>query len=319
MRRKTLVLVAAMTAVAGCTLSRTEQRRGIDEGIGSLLSRAGGGRVIEPKRSLLRVVILSRPLRDPVVDQAVWSGADEQAVAPVVRRALHANGLRVGLISGGLPSAVEAAVHAPPPDKVSPMEFNLPDGADALVSLAERTPQASLLLNRGDRAFGKDYEDASGWLRVTANHDGPTGVALRFDPEIHHGPVLQRFDALPNNAGGSLNAMQFRLKDGQLEETFRDLAASFTLQPGQAAAIGCDPDRRGSVGTFLFTQPEPNSDRLTQKVVLLWAVRSDLGEPGSQPTPSSRLLPVEPPDLPGLDQRGKEKDPNKAGATPMGS
>ena len=62
-----------------------------------------------------------------------------------------------------------------------------------------------------------------------------------------------------------MNPMQFSLKDGQQEETFRELAAAFTLQPGQVAVIGHDPDRRGSLGAFLFTRPEPNSDRLTQQ------------------------------------------------------
>jgi hypothetical protein len=306
MSPKRLALVAAMMAGAGCTLNRSDMRK---DPAATILGRLGtSGQVIEPKRCALKVVILPRPLRDKAVEQAVWASADEQTIAPEVRRVLQANGLRVGIITGGLPAEVEGAINAPPPNKVAPAEFNLPDGANTLVTLNEPTAVASLLWSRDGHVFGKDYKDASGWFRVTANHDGPTGVALRIVPEIHHGPVLHRYDALPNNAG-ALNSMQFMLKDGQQEETLRELAASLTLQPGQAAVIGCDPDRRGSLGSFLFTQPENNSDRLIQKVVIIWASRTNLGEPGSQPKPPDRLVPVDAPDLSGPITRDKGVGP----------
>jgi hypothetical protein len=295
MNRKTLALVLAATAVAGCTLRNNELRRGATT---EALRRIGvGGRVIEPKRCVLKVVILPRPLRDRAVHEAVWAAADGQAIAPEARRALEANGLRVGVITGGLPVEVESALSAPPPDKVDPAEFNLPEGTPALVNPAGSVPAASILLNRGGVASGKDYKDVGGWFRVNASHDGPTGVALRFVPEVRHGPLQRRFDPVPNQ-GGAMSAMQFTINDGQQEETFRELAATVTLQPGQVAVVGCDPDRRGSLGAFLFTQPEPNSDRLLQKVLLVWASRTNLGEPGSHPKPPSGLVPAEPPDLP---------------------
>jgi hypothetical protein len=37
---------------------------------------------------------------------------------------------------------------------------------------------------------------------------------------------------------------------------------------------------------------------MIQKVMIVWATRSNLGEPGSQPKPPTNLKPVEPPDLP---------------------
>jgi hypothetical protein len=313
MSQKTLVLVAAMMAVAGCTLNRTELRRGA-----SVLARlGGGGQTIQPKRCTLSVIILSRPLRDKVVNEAVWSQADEQAVAQDARRPLEANGVRIGVISGGLPAELESAINAPPPKKVDPAEFDMPDGDTTLVSLAPQVSLASLLLNRDGHAFGRDYQDASGWFRVTANHDGPRGLSLRFVPEIHHGPVLRRYDTAQNS--NPLNSMQFLVKDGQQEETIRELAATLTLQPGQTAVIGCDPDRRGSLGSFLFTQAEANSDRIIQKLLIVRASRTNLGEPGSAPKPSSRLEPVEPPELPGLPAFSKDKDRDRNGVQAVGT
>lgn len=308
--RKTLALLAfaatVTTALGGCTLNRGNAPKREGE---SFLGRLGtGGQVIEPKRCLLSVLILPRPLNDNVVNEGVWATADEQTVPPETRRVLEANGLRIGVLTGGLPAAVEAAVNAPPPNKVEPTEFNLPDGSPTLITLAETNPTVSLLLNQDGRAVGKDFKDASGWFRVTATHDGPTGVSLRFVPEIHHGPILRRYDAMPSNTG-NFHAMPFTLKDGQQEDTLRELAATVNLQPGQVAVIGCLPDRRGSLGTFLFTQAEANSDRLMQKVLIVRASRSNAGIPGSAPTPRSRLEPVEPPDLPApVEARDKDKD-----------
>ena len=307
-RIQTLALaLTAATAVAGCTLNRSAVRKNGD----SFLGQVGGAKVIEPKRCVLSVIILPKPMGDPAVNSAVWAAADEQTVPPEARRALEANGLRVGVLTGGLPAEVEAAVAAPPPNKVDPAEFNVPDGSNTLISLAESRPSATLLLNRDGHAGGKDYKDASGWFRVTAAQDGPAGVSLRFVPEVHHGPMSRRFDAVPNNTG-PYAAMQFGVKDGQQEETFREILATLTLQPGQVAVIGCLPDRPGSLGAFLFTQPEANSDRLLQKLLIVRASRTNVGEPGSRPAPATRLEPFEPADLP---LGSKPAEPAKPGTT----
>ena len=295
MTRKILALALAATAVAGCSLRHSDPSH--NGAVSAVLERIGGtGQVIEPKRCALKIVILPKPIRDWAVEGGIWSSADGQAVPPDVRRSLEANGLRIGVITGGLPVDVEAALNAPPPNRIDPAQFNLPEGENTLVSLTDSNPLAAVLMNKGGVVSGKDFKDASGWFRVNASYDGPTGVALRFVPEIHHGPVQRRFDALPNSVG-VMNSMQFAVKDGQQEETVRDLAATLTLQPGQVAVIGCDPERRGSLGSFLFTHAEANSDRTIQKVLLVWASRSNSGEPGSQPKPPPNLVPIDPADL----------------------
>jgi hypothetical protein len=293
-KRRITALVLAMLAVAGCTLNKTEVRRD------NLLARVGGnGQLIEPKRCALQVAYLTRPLRDEAIETSLWNTADEQAVAPDVRRALETNGLRIGLITGSLPADVEALLNASGSDKIDRSQVILPDGDRTLLSLAEPTASASLLLCAEGRAYGKDYQDASGWLRVTARQEGPTGVSLRFVPEVHHGPIQHSFGAVPT--GGSLVPQRFMVKDGQEEETFRELTATLTLLPGQVAVVGCRPEKMRSLGTFLFTKPELNSDRLLQKVLLVWASRSSQGLP--------TLEPVDPPDMP-QPQVGRQKAEN---------
>jgi hypothetical protein len=291
---RTAAMVIAMLAVAGCTLNKSELRRD------NLMQRiGGGGQVIEPRRCALQVAILARPRHDPALNESLWNAAEEQEIAPAIRHALEVNGLRIGLIVGALPADVEAILNAPPPNKIDPSQILLPDGDHTLVSLNESTPVASLLLCRENRAYGKDYTDASGWLRVTAQQEGPSGVSLRLVPEIHFGPIQRAFGAVPT--AGAYAPQRFMIKDGQEEETLRDLAATLTLQPGQVAVIGCRADKERSLGTFLFTQPEINSDRLLQKVLLIWASRSSDGLP--------TLEPVDPPDMPQSSrQKAEEKD-----------
>jgi hypothetical protein len=292
MVRRIGALVLAMLAVAGCTLNRAELRKE------TVLTRIGGpgGQLIEPKRCALEVAILSRPLRDEAINEAVWGAADEQAIAPAARHALGINGVRIGRITGDLPAAIEALMTAPPPHKVEPMQIILPDGDHTLVSLSDAVPRATLLLNRDGAASGKDYTDASGWLRVTAEQEGATGVRLRIAPEIHHGPMQSAFGALPS--GGTMAPQQFMRRDGQQEDTLRDLSATLSLQPGEVGVIGCRAEASRSLGAFLFTRAEANSDRLMQRLVLVRASRTNLGAPGAAPATPPHLEPVEPPDMP---------------------
>jgi hypothetical protein len=285
--KKSLAVLMAMMAVVGCSLNRNNELRR-----DSLLARiGGGGQVIEPKRSLLTVVLLSRPVGDPVINEAVWRTADEQAVGPEARRAWQINGLRIGLITGELPPEVEAVVKAPPPHKVDPTQILLAEGENSLFTLCPKVPEANLLLNLQGQPFGRDFKDACGFIRATANQEGALGVALRLVPEIHHGPFQHTVGAVPNSVG--LAPQQLTFKDGQKEETLRELSASLTLKPNQIAVIGGYANRPRSLGSFLFTQLEPNSDRVLQTIVLVWARQNQPDRTQSDPRP--KLLPVDPP------------------------
>jgi hypothetical protein len=288
MNWKALTLVGAMMAVAGCTLNQSDLRRD------TFLSKiGGGGQIIEPKRCNLRVAILSRPLRDEAINGALWSVVDEQVIAPDLRHSLEVNGLRIGLITGELPHHVDTILNAPPPHKVQPSQFEFPNGDHAMIDMVDTTPEVSLLLNREGRAFGKPYKDASGWLRVTASHEGTNGISLRFVPEIHHGPIQRAFTPLPN--AGAYSPQQFMQKDGQQEETLRELATTLSVQPGQVVVVGCIPEASRSLGAFMFTKPEPNSDRLLQHVLLIWASRESLSQAATGINATPHLTPVDPP------------------------
>ena len=291
-----LVFAFAALFEAGCTWNRHDSKSASSD----LLDRIGGGvggQAVEPKRCLVKVWMISKPLRDRAVNDAAWERADEQLLESQTRMQFEDNGLRLGVVSGGLPPEIESILRADHPHKIEPAMFDLPDGNNTSIAVAASAPSVSIFLKRDGQGIGKDYKDASGFFRTTASQSGPTGVSLRIVPEIHHGPVLRRFDALPNN-GGNYNPIQFMQKDGQQEETLRDMAATLNVEPGQFVLIGHNPDRKGSLGAFLLTRPEENSDRMLQKLIIIEVARSNPDAPGSHPKRPSDLQPVEPPDLP---------------------
>ena len=293
MNPRSKALALATMAAVGCTPTRSELRKeanALQPAMGLLADPSANAQVIAPKRCELTLATLSRPLNDPALNEALWGAADEQAFAPEVRRALEANGLRIGLIAGHLPREVEDVLNAPPPDRVEPSHVQIYNGENTLYSVCPAIDRVALMLSQGDRVAGKDYTDAGGFLRLTAGHDGPNGVSLRIVPEVHHGPIRHGYVA--DASTSPFAVQQFVMRDGQQEDTLRELAASIAMGPGHVLAIGCRPDRALSLGHFLFTEREANSDRLAQKVLLIRARQAQSDPPtiqaGTSAEPSSR-------------------------------
>lgn len=234
----------------------------------------GAGTLLGPRRTRLSIAVISRPPKDPAVDSAIWAVADEQVVPADQRAAWEANGLRVGLVRGGLPLEVSAAMNPEPPArKVEVVEIDQPDGEPTKIDLSAARDRVTLLLVRDGRALGKDYDDAKGLLRLFAARDDAGTARLRLVPEILHGPVQNGYAAAPTT--GPFQPKEFVMRQGQAAETFRDLAATVEVRPGQALAIGARGDAPRGLGGFLFHGTNSDGDRPEQRLVLIWA------QPGS--------------------------------------
>jgi len=272
----TLPAAAGLLIIGGCALDKNGNQPG------SVFTRIGGhsGQLIEPKRCLLKVAILTRPFGDPTINDIVWRVADEQIIPPAERRAWEANGLRVGRIIGEVPSELEAILKdTSPQGKVNPSNFDVVSGDSTLIIVSGAVELTSLLLNRDGRIFGNDYRDASGFFRVTPQHEGASSVSLRLVPEIHHGPIQRTYQALPNAT--PLGPQEFRINNGQQEETLRELATTLVLEPGQITIIGCRPEFKRSLGTFMLTQSVAHSDQRIEKLIMIWATRNLSGQIGN--------------------------------------
>jgi hypothetical protein len=300
----TATAVAGLLIVGGCALDKN------GSGPEKVITRIGGhsGQLIEPKRCLLKVAIVSRPFGDPTINDVVWRVADEQVIPPAERRAWEVNGLRVGRIVGELPLELEAILKETAPQKrVNPTDFFVDNGEPTMVIVSSTVDQASLLLNQENRIFGKDFRDASGLFRVTPQQEGANDVSLRLVPEIHHGPTQRNFQALPT--ASPVGPQEFMIKSGQQEETIRDLATTLVLAPGQIAVIGYRPEYKRSLGSFMLTQSVAHSDQQLEKLVMIWATRNLQGQGDNDGTSNTS-------DRPKLFKRLMGPMPSPASAKP---
>jgi hypothetical protein len=187
---------------------------------------------------------------------------------------LQANGLRIGRITGDLPLELEKVIDAPPPNKIDPVSFMVEEEMHANINICDAVDEVSLLLNRNDHVFGKDYKDASGYFLATPRHYQSESVSLRITPEIHFGPSRQSFQPIE---AAPYAPQDFKITNGQEAETLRDLTANLVLDAGQVVVLGCIPEQERSLGSFLFTLADPHSDQRTQRLVLIWASRNQNG------------------------------------------
>ena len=214
--------VAGLLVVAGCALDKN--------GVPSenVFTRIGGqnGQLIEPNRCMLKVVILTRPFADPAINEVVWRVADEQVLAPSERRAWESNGLRAGRITGEFPLELEAILKDTTPGKtVVPISIYPDTNEQSLIRISDAVEQASLLLNRDNRAFGKDYNDASGYFRVTRRaqrHPRSVVAAGPRDPPRSN-PAQLSGDAQRRSACSSGAQDQRRSEGGDTPRPAREL------------------------------------------------------------------------------------------------
>ena len=135
--RFTIMVLAASASlfwVVGCALDKN----GVQPG--KTYARIGGhsGQLLEPKRVLLKVAIISRTFGDPAINEIVWKAADEQIIPPKDRHAWEVNGLRVGRIIGELPMELEAIMNdTKSSHKVTPTTFFIQSGEPTLIKVSD--------------------------------------------------------------------------------------------------------------------------------------------------------------------------------------
>lgn len=281
MTRKFLApALAAMMALAGCNLTRSDLRQKADEVTATVFNTNAErpGKLVEPRYCKLDSAILARPAGDPIVAASAWNVADEQSIPIELRQALEANGLRVGVITGALPGDIVEAFKAKPPIKETQwVHIALPEGEHTPIVLGGKTESVSLLLNHRGKVDGRDYQGASGRINITPSHQGLYGVTIRMVPEVHHGADRRTIAPIQNNAPFAQH--EFGIKDGQQEDVLRELATAIDLQPGQTLVVGCRGTQGRTLGTFLFLQPEPATDQMLQSILLIQATRNSPGVP----------------------------------------
>lgn len=236
-----------------------------------------------PDSVAMNIVWARFPANDPVLDDAAWREIDETQIDPAVRRELLNNGLRAGVISGSLPSAIAKIVHQDDRPESSPEDGESTTAAklqtaDLLtepivhgrtsrlrrkqrteIQASEIYPSLPLLVSGGAELGGHTYEQAQAVyaLRVDPQPDRTTMVELT--PELQYGQPRLRI------TGGEEGFFrQASMKD---REVFDRLRLSVKLAPGEMLVLMSLPDAGSRLGHYFHTVD--SADGLQQKLILI--------------------------------------------------
>lgn len=208
-----------------------------------------------PRTMQVEVLFIRCADDDPDLREGIWEHVDEQAVDADRRRALNANGLRVGVVTGQLPREVadrlatsshgEGDITAG--DAVGTRRrLQLLPGRGSQIVTAARLPSLVLLEQRDGAVRGGTYHDATAQFALDA-HPAPDGrIRLMVVPEVRHGPVEKSWAGEDG---------VFRLESGQRRHRLDHLGVDLTLPLDGLLVIGPAGDPSSSVGDGLLREP----------------------------------------------------------------
>jgi hypothetical protein len=231
----------------------------------------------------LEIVSIRFPNGDQAFNGDLWKEIDEQQLPPGVRRQLAENGLRAGIVSGPMPSLLaqllnsaekpasvfEAAAsleHAP---VVSRQQMQLHSGWHGQIFASSTYPELPLLTSEEGHVCGHTYPQAQCAMNTRVLSQGDRQVKLQFTPELQYGEPRQQWvtDEVAS-VGQALNRDGvLRPQSGKPKRVFEELSFEATLAPEQMLVLTTLPDRPGSLGSYFFTEQQP--DQLQQKLLVI--------------------------------------------------
>lgn len=246
---------------------------------------------LAPGSVVIETVVLRVPWADEQVNHDIWRDIDEQRIDVALRRRLHANGFRCGVIGPQMPEALTNRLQRntqgePRPvdiweDHVStPKRFQRRRGQPFEIATPQTYDRLPILFrDEEDAIHGYSFENAQCRLVGKPYPRGDSDVDLIILPAVHHGAPRQQF--LP--ADGYL-----RMEVAQEARRFQTLEMPLRLAPGEMLMITSTPDAKG-LGDAFFS--DRTTGRRQQRLVLIRIAQTqqdDLFESqlqGAQPTP----------------------------------
>lgn len=236
----------------------------------------------------LEIVSIRFPFGDDDLNDSMWNDIDEQQLPLSVRQKLAEAGLRAGVIGGQMPAALArmmasaeqgpanaiaaaASLEQSPP--VSRQQMQLHSGWHGEIISSSIYPQLPLLTREEGRLSGQTYAAAQGVLQAKAEALGDRRIRLSIVPELQYGQVRQQWSVEDGRLVG---------QQGKCKRVFDHLTFEAALGPGEMLVLTSLPQRSGTLGHYLFT--EPHDDQLQQKLLVVHLADthySDLFAPAS--------------------------------------
>jgi hypothetical protein len=220
----------------------------------------------------LEIVLMRLPVGDPALGDPLWNQIDEQGMSADLRRELTANGLRAGLIGGTVPdvlsrklttaedqnspTAAAARMQGEPPVRRSRLQLHR--GRPGKIVTSGIYDQISLLTRDDGQVRGKTYPQAQGLLVIQVDPQADGRVHVVLTPNLEYGANRQQWVGEDG---------VFRLESGKPKQVFERLKIDTVLAPNQTLLLSSLPQRPGSLGHYLFT--DPHNGRLEQKLLMI--------------------------------------------------
>jgi hypothetical protein len=209
-----------------------------------------------PRTIPLELIFVRFEEHDPLFRDELWNLVDEQVLDDSLRRRLHANGLRAGVVPAHLPPHIAERFLPTAAAATESLPTALPDNPALVRHLLRLLPGRSsdvvtatgiselVLLEHDDGGIrGRTYGDASPLFELRSWSAADGRVRLRLAPTIKHGPVERSWVGEEG---------MFRLEAGQRRDELAGLTFEVTLPAGSMVVIGCVGEPASSVGDAFF-------------------------------------------------------------------
>ncbi|MBX7165255.1 MAG: hypothetical protein K1X74_02785 [Pirellulales bacterium] len=219
---------------------------------------------MSPDSVVFDIYFIRVPLADPEAGDALWTSVDEQRIEAELRGRWHANGLRVGVISGSVPEALtrwmklsdapqgrrdmQQQIDLQREQQVTQRHAQLRRGQPLEVVASDVHETLPLLRAERDGVHGQTYRQAQCLFRMLCDPREDGAVEVDLLPQLQHGEPQQRW----RGSDGVL-----RLDPGRPTLDFDDLRLKVDLVAGQMLLVASLVNRPGSLGHhFLAAPPE---------------------------------------------------------------
>ena len=255
----TLVLLCTCTA-GGCRFtllssSVWQQPEPLETVLGDDVRKTAATRPA-PKTIPIEMVFVRSAEHDAQLGEELWKLVDEQALDDALRRRLAANGLRAGVVTGTLPSALASRFE--PQSTAEPDQ--LPEGPTASPAVARRLlrllpgreteivastglGELVLLEHDGEAMHGGTYREASAHFALKSWPAADGRVRVELTPTVKHGPMQRSWVGEEG---------VFRMETGQRRHTLDRLRFDLTIPADALLLVGPAGDGASTVGDAFF-------------------------------------------------------------------
>jgi hypothetical protein len=217
---------------------------------------------------VMDVAVLEVPVGDPYVNSELWSAADDQVVAPEIRKRLEENGLRVAKVCGRPPDGLLGLLTSERSNR-NARQARKRSGDPYSVAIG---PQRETLRYQPDGAGEANlFEQASCFLQITPQLGKDGKVQMQLVPQVQHA----------DRKHGMLSpTIAMVLQTQRSTESFAPLRLDVPIGLNEYILVGAYFDRRESLGFQFFVTG--TGERPVQRLLAIRAARmGQAAEPGA--------------------------------------